>query len=93
MIHSCSSGLLVIQVINIINIADKENKILKHNQITLHKEVSANNRNFEVSHPCYVFSCKCFFFTKISYTQYTKQNKRGSVFQLIKPLTGPYRVQ
>ena len=46
MMCSCSSGILVIQSMDIVNTADKENVILKHNEIKGYKEVSANNHEF-----------------------------------------------
>jgi len=43
MMCSCSSGILVTQSMDIVNTADKGNEILKHNEITVCKEVSAKN--------------------------------------------------
>jgi len=42
----CSSGILFIQSMDIVDTADKENEILKHKEMTVYKEVSANNHEF-----------------------------------------------
>ena len=46
MMCTCSSEILVIQSMDIVSTGDKENEILKHNEITVCKEVSANNHEF-----------------------------------------------
>lgn len=52
MMCSCSSGILVTQSVDIVNTADKENEILKHNEIKVCKEVSDKNHAISSHNEC-----------------------------------------